>query len=161
MIHRVILSPKDVAFALEIANKRYLCHKNAQNQQPGFKDAGVTPDRIGVTGELCATKVHGGKMDTQALPDGDHHVGDIILANNQIVEVKSREYLGEDVEVIFSFEEYIHFTYVCLVQVQLPDIGMVHPIWSKDEVGPHTFRKDYGYGMRIAFRPCDLGKKQC
>ena len=159
MIHRVILSPKDVAFAWEIANKRYLCHKNAQNQQPGFKDAGVTPDRIGVTGELCATKVHGGKMDTQALPDGDHHVGDIVLANKQVVEVKSRAYPGDDVEVIFTFEEFKHFTHVCLVQVQLPDIGMVHPIWSKDEVKDFMHEKDYGYGPRLYFRPCDLGKK--
>lgn len=150
--HLITLSPPEVAFATSLAIQRDACKHNRDSRLSG-EYTGFGVHLIGVIGEMCFRKVHGGKMNLDILPEGDSHKPDIILPDGRKVEVKSRTWRGDDVHLIFENDELDTLEYASLVQVGLPDRGTVWPVWSREFLLNKLERDNYGYGSRWKFFP--------
>ena len=149
---KTTLSPPEVSFALSIATQRDACKANRSSRH-STKMSGFGVHFVGVIGELCFRKVYGGKMNVDILPEGDSHRADIVLADGRNVEVKSRTWNSPDPIVIFEMDELDALEHCSMVQVALPDIGVVWPIWDREFILRHSEKKDFGYGERLAFHP--------
>lgn len=153
------LTPPEVAFALALATQRYACKVNLDGT--AFRhDSGLTPHYVGVVGELCFRRVHGGRLDTTVRPNGDGHTPDILLPDGRRVEVKSTTFTGRDPALKLKPDEIDTFEYCCLVQVSLLDSAVVYPIWAWDEIRDLMVTRDYGYGPRLVYTPAAAIVKQ-
>jgi hypothetical protein len=149
----VNLTPAEVSFALAIATQRDAC-KRRRDSRISQRHTGFGVHFAGVVGELCFRKVYGGKVNQEVLPGGDKHQCDVILPDGRKVEVKTSLFSGAGVELKFEGrDELDSFEWVSLVQVTLPDLGIVYPVWSREEILPQLTEKDYGHGPRCVFRP--------
>jgi hypothetical protein len=148
----VHLSVPEVHYAMALATQRDACKQN-RDSRISKKHTGFAVHFAGVVGELCFRKVYGGKINTNILPDGDGHAPDILLQDGRRVEVKTSMFSGSDVALKFEPNELGSFTHCSLVQVTLPDSGVVFPIWSWDHIKNQLEEADYGYGKRMIFRP--------
>ncbi len=149
---RVVLTPPEVSFAMSIATQRDASKKN-RDSRLSRSHTGFGVHFVGAVGEICFRKVHGGKIDLRVLPDGDGHKPDIIVPDGRRIEVKTSTFTGKEVELKFEPNELNQAEYVSLVQVTLPDIGIVFPVWSWSEISSSLVQKDYGHGIRYVFRP--------
>jgi hypothetical protein len=97
--------------------------------------------------------IHGGKIDQTPLEGGDNHAHDILSRDRKKVEVKACLFGGADPELKFEPGEFDHWQYCCLVQVFLPDTGIVYPVWSREELEGEWENKSYAGRNRIIFSP--------
>jgi hypothetical protein len=148
----VRISVPEVQFGMCLATQRDACKPNRESRL-STKHSGFGVHFAGVIGELCFHRVYGGKINQSILPQGDQHAADIELPDGRYIEVKTSLYTGPDVELKFESKELEKCEYCCLVQVTLPDSGLVFPIWNLEEIKSKLIKKDYGYGDRWVFRP--------
>lgn len=154
----VRLSVPQVHFAMGLATQRDACKKD-RDSRISRKHTGFGVHLAGVIGELCFRNVYGGKIDTRTLPDGDGHGPDIVLPDGRKVEVKTSLFSGPDVEMKLKADELGLAEFYSLVQVTLPDSGVVWPIWPWSFIEPRLIKKDYGYGPTLAFKPQDFSSE--
>lgn len=147
------LSPPEVSYALAIATQRDACKGSMRNSRLKQNMSGFGVHFAGVVGELLFRKVYGGSLNLEILPNGDCHESDITLDDGRKVEVKTSLFQGRDVEIKFEEEELGEIQWCSLVQVTLPDTGIVFPIWHIDHILFSLTEKDYGYGKRFVFKP--------
>lgn len=148
----ITLTPAEASFAMSIATQRDACKKN-RDFRYGDKMTGFGMHVVGVVGEVAFCKAYGGKIDQTVRPNGDNHREDVVLRDGREVEVKSTTWTGGDVHLKFSPDEIESLKNVCLVQVTLPDIAVVWPVWSREVIEPYMKTHDYGYGTRFIFEP--------
>lgn len=107
----------------------------------------------GVVGELCFRKVYGGKLDLSVLRYGDDHRPDVLLPDGRLVEVKTVQFAGRNVELKLEKDEIGRSEFYSMVQVSLPDRGIVFPVWEWGWLKERMDWKSYGYGKRFVFSP--------
>ena len=148
----VRLTVPEVQYGMALATQRDAC-KPDRDSRLSTRLSGFGVHFAGVIGELCFRKVYGGKLNLSILPSGDNHVPDVVLSDGREVEVKTSLFQGRDVELKMEKDEMGTSPFYALVQVTLPDIGRVFPVWSWEYLEPLLTLKDYKYGDRYVYAP--------
>mgnify|MGYP003147048290 CR=1 FL=1 len=138
--------------------QRNACKPNRSSRYHS-KLSGFGVHVAGVVGEICASKVYGGKLDQNVYAQGDNHAPDLILEDGTGLEVKTTLHQGENPWLVVSRNELNASTHLCLVQATLPDSGNVFPIVSKQDFMERMEVRDLGHGERFvlparSFAPC-------
>jgi hypothetical protein len=150
---RVTLSTEQLAFAMSIGGKRDSSKGDSKKTRTWGKRTRFGTHYTGILGELMFIEVYGGTMDTTIRSTGDGHKPDVTLPDGRLVEVKTSTWEGLDVELKIEPHLLKCSQYYSLVQLRLPDKGIVYPIWSLDFLKTKLKTKNYGNGDMLAWCP--------
>ena len=156
---RIVLTVPQFESAVRLARERLACKLNKPPTWSKSRSPFST-HFIGALGEVLVWKAHpGSSINTNIDPMGDRHGADLVLADGSSVEVKARDWNGQsNIHLIFTNDEVDalrdrDIDYIALVQVMMPDAGIVWPLFKRSDVLASVTRHDYGYGERWQFIP--------